>query len=74
MTTGGTRILNESPIVSIITVVFNGEKVLTRTIESIRKQTWKNFEYIVIDGNSKDNTLDILRQNEDIITFWQSET
>jgi glycosyltransferase involved in cell wall biosynthesis len=73
MITGGTGRKNEAPLVSIITVVFNGEKVIPRTIDSIRKQAWKNFEYIVIDGNSKDNTLDILRLNEDIITYWQSE-
>lgn len=44
---------------SIITVVYNGEKTIKRTIESILKQEYTDYEYIIIDGLSKDATLTI---------------
>ena len=45
---------------SIITVCYNAEKTITNTIESILEQTYRNFEYIVIDGNSTDSTYKIV--------------
>lgn len=59
--------------VSIITVVFNGEKFLQQTIDSVYNQTYENIEYIIIDGGSKDRTLDIIKKNQDKITRWISE-
>lgn len=64
---------NENPLISIITCVLNGEKYLEETILSIRQQTYKNYEYIIVDGDSSDSTLDIIKKNEDIISYWQSE-
>lgn len=58
---------------SIITVVLNKKNNLIETIESLRKQNYKNFEYIVIDGGSTDGTLDIIKSNLDIITYYKSE-
>ena len=58
---------------SIITVVLNKKNNLVETIESLRKQNFKNFEYIVIDGGSTDGTLDIIKNNLDIITYYKSE-
>ncbi len=58
---------------SIITVVLNKKNNLVETIESLRRQTFKNFEYIVIDGGSTDGTLDIIKKNLDIITYYKSE-
>ena len=49
--------------VSIITPAFNSEKTILRTLESIQKQTYKNFEHLIVDGGSKDKTLDVLRNN-----------
>ena len=46
-----------NPFFSIITVVRNGEGTISRTIESVLGQTYKNIEYIIIDGNSEDKTL-----------------
>ena len=62
-----------SPKVSIITAVFNGEAFLEETIQSIIAQDYSNLEYIIIDGGSTDRTLDIIRQYEAHITHWISE-
>lgn len=47
---------------SIITVCLNAEKVIRPTIESVLKQDYKNFEYIVVDGVSMDGTLEIIQE------------
>ena len=61
------------PMLSIVTVVYNSEQYLERTILSILNQTFKDVEHIVIDGNSKDKTLDIIQQYNDKIAYWKSE-
>ena len=48
------------PKISIITVVKNGQRFLESAIKSVINQTYKNIEYIIIDGNSTDNTSDIV--------------
>lgn len=60
--------------VSIITVCYNSEKTIQKTIDSIRNQSYDNIEYIVIDGESTDSTLHIIQNNEDIINKWISES
>jgi glycosyltransferase involved in cell wall biosynthesis len=49
---------------SIITVTYNSERTLRDTMESILSQTFQDFEYIIVDGSSKDATLDIIREYE----------
>lgn len=49
---------------SIITATYNSERTLRDTMESILSQTFQNFEYIIVDGASKDATLDIIREYE----------
>lgn len=61
------------PLISIITVTYNAENHLGTTIKSIASQTYKNIEYIVVDGDSKDSTLNIIKQNRSIIDKWISE-
>ena len=52
----------KKPFFSIITVVKDDEKNILKTLNSIKNQTSKNFEYIIIDGNSNDKTLEILKK------------
>jgi len=50
--------------ISLVTVVYNGEKTLERTIQSVCNQTLLPFEYLIIDGKSKDKTVEIAKQYE----------
>ena len=59
--------------VSIITVCLNSEKTIENTIQSVLFQSYKNIEYIVIDGNSTDNTKSILDKYADFISTVVSE-
>lgn len=63
----------EKPLITVVTVVFNGKKTLEQTIQSVVNQTYGNVEYIIIDGASTDGTLDIIKKYEDRIDYWQSE-
>lgn len=61
------------PLITVITVVFNGAETLRDTIESVVKQGYHNIEHIIIDGGSSDATLDILKQYDHVIDYWLSE-
>jgi glycosyltransferase involved in cell wall biosynthesis len=67
------RLGQSLPLVTIITATFNAAHELPRTIQSIRELTYKNIEWIVIDGNSSDNTIKLIHDNGDIINEWISE-
>lgn len=56
--------MNHTPLFSIVTVCYNSEKTIARTLESVLVQEFKDYEYIIVDGNSKDNTLNILHEYE----------
>ena len=59
---------------TIITICFNSEKTIERTIKSVLAQTCKDYEYIVVDGTSKDGTLDIVKKYEpDVVVRQLSE-
>ena len=59
--------------VSIITVTLNSEKYLEKTILSVLNQTYSNIEYIIIDGGSKDGTLNLISKYQDSISYFISE-
>jgi len=59
--------------ISIITITYNSEKTLEQTIKSVVDQGYANLEYIIIDGGSKDGTLDIVNKYRDIIAVVVSE-
>ena len=56
---------NNQPKVSIITAVYDSEKTVAQTISSIKSQTYENIEHIIIEGESTDNSLNIIRGFED---------
>jgi len=60
--------------ISIITVCYNSAATLEKTILSVSGQTYKNIEYIIVDGLSKDETVSIIQKQQDKISSWISET
>lgn len=76
MQEGGLRFTDKTntesiPLVSVVTVVYNCEQFIERTLRSVASQTEKNIEHIIIDGASKDRTLDIVKSSG--VTYWLSE-
>ena len=73
---GGLRLKKRrlpEPLLSIITVVLNQEKHLENTIKSVLSQNLKNYEHIIIDGGSTDNTLKIIQKYSNKISYWISQ-
>lgn len=63
----------KEPLISIITVVYNGADCLEQTIKSVLNLKHHNVEYILIDGGSTDGTLEIIKKYEPHINYWKSE-
>jgi len=65
--------MTEKLKISIITVTKNSGNFLQENIDSLENQTYKNFEHIIVDGASTDNTLEIIKANSNKIAKWISE-
>lgn len=66
----------KKPLFSIITITFNSENTIERTLMSVLNQTFKDYEYIIVDGASKDRTVDVVRKFEPLFEGrlkWKSE-
>lgn len=63
----------ESPLITVITVVYNGSEHLEESIKHVIEQRYHNVEYIIVDGGSKDSTLQIIKKYEHAIDYWVSE-
>ena len=64
---------DNEPFVSIITVTLNSEKNLEETLKSIENQKNKDYELIIIDGQSSDSTIEIIKRNKNLINFCLTE-
>ena len=58
---------------TIITINYNNKDGLRQTIKSVIEQSFKDFEFIIIDGGSTDGSLDVLKEYNEKITYWISE-
>ena len=61
------------PLLTVIVAVFNGAATLQQCIDSVARQTYPNKELIIIDGGSRDGTVDLLEANREQISYWISE-
>ena len=59
--------------ITIVTVTYNVESTIEQTISSVIRQTYKNKEYVIIDGASTDGSVDIIRRYDRHISYWVSE-
>ena len=68
--------MNNPPQFSLITICYNSALTIERTIKSVLGQTFKDYEYIIVDGGSNDGTLDIIKRYESSFEGrlkWKSE-
>lgn len=62
-----------TPLISIITVSYNAVATIEQTVLSVINQDFEDFEYIIVDGGSTDETVEIIKKYQDRITLWVSE-
>jgi glycosyltransferase involved in cell wall biosynthesis len=62
----------ELPLVTVVTISYNSEATVARTIESVLNQTYRMIEYVIIDGGSRDATVSIIERNRARLSYWRS--
>jgi glycosyltransferase involved in cell wall biosynthesis len=65
--------INSDPFISVVVAAFNSVEILGRCINSVEHQTYSHKELLVIDGGSKDGTVELLEANSQKISYWISE-
>ena len=65
--------MNKKPNISIVTISYNSSKTIRDTIDSVLCQDYDNIEYIIIDGKSTDDTIEIVKSYGDKISYFISE-
>lgn len=61
------------PLISVITINLNNAKGLRRTLNSVITQDFTNYEYIIVDGRSTDESVEVIKENSEKVTYWISE-
>lgn len=64
---------DELPLITIITVVYNGASSIKKTIESVLNLSYTKLNFIIIDGASTDGTVELIKQHQHKLTYWTSE-
>lgn len=64
---------DKKPKVSVVTVCYNAAENLQKTMLSVKEQSYENLEYIIVDGGSKDESVDIIKQYGEVVCRWISE-
>lgn len=65
--------VDQQPLISIVTVVLNGVKTVEEAFQSVCRQSFTDYEYVVVDGGSIDGTVDVIHKYKRCITTWVSE-
>lgn len=65
--------LLQDTVITLITVVYNGEEFLEQAIQSVLNQNYPHVEYLIVDGRSTDGTLEIIKKYSSEISAWRSE-
>ena len=71
--TGGGIVAADTPLISVVTTVFNGARLLEATLASVQAQTYARVEHWVIDAGSTDGTVDIIKRHASRLAGWISE-